>query len=546
MGRGNRTNGKYGEIKNLKLFGHEYGRADGPCITYKLSPKELEQYKYMGKYPSIKEEESVSKLRDLYPDLQSLLASIDGKTLKQWEEEHGMTNSNFYQLKKKYEAEAAANKRPTKPVPPIKQLEELYPDLSTLIASKANITDDQWTIKHKMDIACFRALRDKYVARGDKLPEDPTGPPPDNKDALDTSPEKIDKKPNKELLKKMIDNGALIKDIKVYFRYTCNEVTDLLQEHDLMDYYNEKHSSNNQSTKPGQPAAAEPQPENEPNICDFMSSEGRCGEYLDGANRSEVHAEKYWCLNQMKAAGIIPPTDWESLCCAKCGVFDRCEDPCSMAVRADEKPALACGFNGEDGTCLSANCVNPEGQVEWCESQIKGTGSEVPEHFPNICCTICPAFKQCPKPCQWLDAAVEKQTPQDPPPVTPTTEFKGIKKPSKQFLQKLIEAGVNAKETSSYLGWKMSDVASWIQEYGLLLVNTQAPSETEGARVEFNNPGADRDLDFTDIGQALDYLENHCTKSQASKVKLYKTRTIVSKEEVPFTFGVVVHAGQIT
>jgi hypothetical protein len=45
-------------------------------------------------------------LRKRYPTLDSLLASKEGRTTRQWEAENGYSNSAFYALKKKYEEQA--------------------------------------------------------------------------------------------------------------------------------------------------------------------------------------------------------------------------------------------------------------------------------------------------------------------------------------------------------------------------------------------------------------------------------------------------------
>jgi len=55
---GNRTYGKFGEIKNPNVFGHE-DHEDGPCITYQLSPEELERYR-----TPIKEKEAKEIMSD--------------------------------------------------------------------------------------------------------------------------------------------------------------------------------------------------------------------------------------------------------------------------------------------------------------------------------------------------------------------------------------------------------------------------------------------------------------------------------------------------
>jgi hypothetical protein len=45
-------------------------------------------------------------LRKRYPTLEALLASKEGRTMRQWEAENGYYNSAFYALKKKYEEQA--------------------------------------------------------------------------------------------------------------------------------------------------------------------------------------------------------------------------------------------------------------------------------------------------------------------------------------------------------------------------------------------------------------------------------------------------------
>jgi len=45
----------------------------------------------------------LEQLEQKYPDLDALVASMNGKSAKQWEREHGMSSNVYYQLKKKYE-----------------------------------------------------------------------------------------------------------------------------------------------------------------------------------------------------------------------------------------------------------------------------------------------------------------------------------------------------------------------------------------------------------------------------------------------------------
>lgn len=101
------------EIKNSRLYGTE--EEFGEVITYKLTPEELEIYTRTGELPE-REDESMAdrnmkKLMEMYPDLQTLEASMVGKTIKQWEKEHGVNNYYFYQLRRRYKKQAEGGEK---------------------------------------------------------------------------------------------------------------------------------------------------------------------------------------------------------------------------------------------------------------------------------------------------------------------------------------------------------------------------------------------------------------------------------------------------
>lgn len=112
---------KFPILSKEMILRDEESQKPSEVKVYYLSPEELEKYR-----KGVNDMSIMKKLEEKYPDLESLMKSMEGKSVKEWEAEHGVQNSYFYYLKKKYieRGDKAPEQKPTKEIQ-LKKLEEL-------------------------------------------------------------------------------------------------------------------------------------------------------------------------------------------------------------------------------------------------------------------------------------------------------------------------------------------------------------------------------------------------------------------------------------
>ncbi len=122
-------------------------------------------------------------------------------------------------------------------------------------------------------------------------------------------------------------------------------------------------------------------------------------------------------------------------------------------------------------------------------------------------------------------------------------------RPPKDIIQKMVDNGAKPRDIAVYFGWKTAQIVELMKEYEISFTpqpmkaiekedyqeKPLAKDTDAGAMIYFANTNTH--LEFTNLQDALQHIEDNCSKNDSKQISLYK--------KVPFSFGVNVVPGQV-
>lgn len=152
------------EIKNHRLFGAEPEASE--VKVYYLSPEELEKYRkgvdtMPAPIPIPTREEMIELIKSCNRSISAMARAknVGWNTIQRWLDRYDLLE------------EVVHTRGEASTMSIVKKLEDKYPDLESLLKSLEGKSPAQWAKENEVSNAYFYYLKKKYIKRGDQAPE---------------------------------------------------------------------------------------------------------------------------------------------------------------------------------------------------------------------------------------------------------------------------------------------------------------------------------------------------------------------------------------